>query len=91
MGYLAGEREVDLVVNRDLPEQLINVAYSVSQPQTWDRESAALEEAGARFPQAARVLVAHEHTKRKLPAGIQVTDAWRYLLRGVQDSVASLL
>ena len=80
LGYLAGDREIDLVVNRERPEQLINVAYSVSQPQTWAREIAALEEAGARFPQAVRVLVAHERTTRKPPAGIQVTDAWRYLL-----------
>jgi hypothetical protein len=26
------------------------------------------------------MLVAHEHTTRKPPAGIQVMDAWRYLL-----------
>jgi len=80
LGYLAGGREVDLVVNREHPEQLINVAYSVSQAQTWEREIAALAEAGARFPQAARVLVAHEHTQRRPPAGIQVTGAWRHLL-----------
>ncbi len=80
LGYLAGDREVDLVVNREHPEQLINVAYSVSQSQAWEREIAALEDAGARFPQAARVLVAHEHTKRKPSAGIQMIDAWRYLL-----------
>jgi predicted AAA+ superfamily ATPase len=80
LGYLAGDREIDLVVNRERPEQLINVAYSVSQSQTWAREIAALEEAGARFPQAVRVLVAHERTTRKPPAGIQVTDAWRYFL-----------
>lgn len=80
LGYLAGDREIDLVVNRERPEQLINVAYSVSQLQTWAREIAALEEAGARFPRAARVLVAHERATRKPPAGIQVIDAWRYLL-----------
>lgn len=79
LGYLAGDREVDLVVNRERPEQLINVAYSVSQSQTWEREIAALEEAGARFPRVERVLVAHEHTTRKPPTGIQVNDAWRYL------------
>jgi predicted AAA+ superfamily ATPase len=79
LGYLAGDREVDLVVNREHPEQLINVAYSVSRAQTWEREIAALEEGAARFPRATRVLVAHEHTTRKPPAGIQLTDAWRYL------------
>jgi len=80
LGYLAGEREVDLVVNRDRPEQLINVAYSVTAPRTWAREIAALEQGAARFPQAKRLLVAHEHPTRKPPAGIQVMDAWRYLL-----------
>jgi len=80
LGYLAGDREVDLVVNREHPEQLINVAYSVSQARTWEREIAALEEGAARFPRAERVLVAHERTSRKPPAGVEVVDAWRYLL-----------
>jgi hypothetical protein len=80
LGYLAGEREVDLVVNRDRPEQLINVAYSVTAPRTWAREIAALEQGATRFPKAKRLLVAHEHAARKPPAGIQVMDAWRYLL-----------
>ncbi|MCX6538590.1 MAG: ATP-binding protein [Acidobacteria bacterium] len=80
LGYLAGDREVDLVVNRDRPEHLINVACSVSASQTWGREIAALEAAAVRFPRAKRVLVTHEHTTRKPPAGIQMTDAWRYLL-----------
>ena len=80
LGYLAGDREVDLVVNREHPEQLINVAYSVSQARTWEREIAALEEGVARFPRAERVLVAHERTSRKPPAGVEVVDAWRYLL-----------
>jgi hypothetical protein len=80
LGYLAGEREVDVVVNRDRPEQLINVAYSVTAPRTWAREIAALEQGAARFPQAKRLLVAHEHATRKPPAGIQVMDAWRYFL-----------
>lgn len=82
LGYLAGagDREVDLVVNREHPEQLINVAYSVSRAQTWEREIAALEKGAARFPRAPRTLVAHEHTARKPPAGIEVVDAWRYLL-----------
>jgi len=67
-------------VNRDHPEQLINVAHSVTAPRTWAREIAALEQGAARFPRAKRLLVAHEHAARTPPAGIQVTDAWRYLL-----------
>jgi hypothetical protein len=46
LGYLAGERELDLVVNREHPPQLINVAYSVSKPSTWERERTALEKPG---------------------------------------------
>ena len=60
------------------PASLINVH---KKPSTWERERAALEEAGAEFPRATRVLVAHEHTPRKAPAGIQMIDAWRYLLK----------
>ena len=40
LAYLGGEREVDLVLNRDRPEQLINVAYSVTDATTWNREIA---------------------------------------------------
>jgi predicted AAA+ superfamily ATPase len=71
LGYLAGEREVDLVVNRSRPEHLVNVAYSVSAAATW---------AAGRFPRASRTLVAHEHARRAAPAGVEVVDAWRYLL-----------
>jgi len=82
LGYLAGDRdgEVDLVVNRDRPEHLINVAYSVSASRTWAREIAGLEEAAERFPRSKRVLVAHDIGSRKPPAGVQITEAWRYLL-----------
>jgi predicted AAA+ superfamily ATPase len=55
-------------------------AYSVTAPRTWAREIAALEQGATRFPKAKRLLVAHEHATRKPPAGIQVMDAWRYLL-----------
>ena len=80
LGYLSRDGEIDLVVNRERPEHLINVAYSVTQSTTWEREIRALEAAAVRFPRASRVLVAHEHTSRKAPAGIHVVDAWRYLL-----------
>jgi hypothetical protein len=63
---------------------LINVAYSVSKPSTWEREIAALEDGGTKFPQAAGVLVAHEHTPRRAPAGIEMIDAWRHLLRSLE-------
>ena len=86
LGYLAGDREVDLVVNPERPERLINVAYSVTRAQTWAREISALEAGSARFPGAERVLVAHERPRRAPPPGVRVEDAWRYLLGEAQDS-----
>ena len=56
------------------------MAYSVSASQMWTREIAALEEAAARFPRAKRVLVVHDVGSRSPPSGVQVIDAWRYLL-----------
>ena len=85
LGYVAGDGEVDLVVNRERAEHLINVAYSVTQSSTWEREVSALEAAARRFPGANRVLVAHEHATRKPRAGIRVEDAWRYLLELPDD------
>jgi hypothetical protein len=80
LGYLAGEREVDLVVQRDRPEWLINVTYSATSATTWTREVEGLERGGMRFPEARRVLVTHERGAHRAPAGIEVVDAWRYLL-----------
>lgn len=80
LGYLAADREIDLVVNRERPETLVNVTYSLSQQQTWEREMRALESAAERFPTAKRVLVTHERTRREPPTGIEVEEAWRYLL-----------
>lgn len=80
LGYLGGEREVDLVVNRARPEHLVNVAYSTSSRETWERELAGLEWAAKRFPGVPRTLVVHERGSHKVPAGIEVIAAWRYLL-----------
>lgn len=80
LAYLGGMHEIDLVVNPSRPEQVINVAYSVSRAETWSREIAALESGGLKFPRASRVLVAHERGNRKPPRGIRVHDAWKYLL-----------
>lgn len=88
LAYVGGEREIDLVVNRDRPEQLINVCWSVARAETWEREIGALEWAAARYPRVPRVLVTHAHSTRKAPSGIQVTEAWRYLL-GAADRNAT--
>jgi predicted AAA+ superfamily ATPase len=80
LAYLGGEHEVDLVVNRDRPEQLVNVAYTVARAETWRREIAALEWAAAQHPGVPRTLVAHELGPRSPPAGIRALPAWQYLL-----------
>jgi len=88
LGYLAGEREVDLVVNSNNPEVLVNVALSVRHPQTWGREVSALQWAGERAPKAARLLVVHEQSSRRPPAGIEMVEAWRYLLGDTRGTTA---
>ena len=80
LAYLGGEREIDLVVNAENPEALINVTLSVEQTSTWEREIAALEWATGKAPKAKRVLVVHDAAEREPPAGIEMIDAWRYLL-----------
>jgi uncharacterized protein len=80
LAYLDAEREIDLVVNGEDPQALINVSLSVSRAETWERETAALEATRERFPKAARLLVVHESTTREPPPGVEVVEAWRYLL-----------
>ena len=80
LSYLGGAHEVDLVVNSERPELLINVALSVADSRTWTREIAGLESATQLAPKAARVLIVQEGSTRKPPKGIEVIEAWRYLL-----------
>jgi uncharacterized protein len=80
LGYRGGAREIDLVVGIDRTELLINVSHSVTQAQTWEREIAALEWAAVKAPEAQLLLVVHERAERNPPGGIQLVDAWRYLL-----------
>ncbi len=80
LGYLTGEREIDLVVDSESPEILINVALSVTRPEAWEREIAALQWASAMAPRARKLLVVHETPTQAPPAGIELVEAWRYLL-----------
>jgi hypothetical protein len=75
----AGKREIDLGVNPERPQAVINVAFSVSWPQTLEREIGPLEAAAPRAPDAERILVVHERPQRTPPVGIQMLYAWRYL------------
>ncbi|MFL6603423.1 MAG: hypothetical protein ACJ8R9_19135 [Steroidobacteraceae bacterium] len=38
LGYLGGERKIDLVVNLEQPELLVNVAAHIDRPEVYDRE-----------------------------------------------------
>jgi predicted AAA+ superfamily ATPase len=80
LGYLAGEREVDLVLNLDTPELLVNSCLSLASNATWQRETAALQSRGRQFPDAECLLVAHDTAGRKPSANIKLVEAWRYLL-----------
>lgn len=52
-------------------------AWSLDDDDTWRRETDALLAAGA---PARRLLVARETASRTPPPGIQLVEAWRYLL-----------
>ena len=80
LGYLGGEREVDLVVNPEQPELLVNVAANIDRPEVYEREIGGLEWAAGRMPRAKRMLVVQEIPARNMPKGIEVIEAWRYLL-----------
>jgi predicted AAA+ superfamily ATPase len=83
LGYLGGEREIDLVVNPERPELLVNVALSVGRSDTYEREIAGLEWAAVRMPGARRILIVQETPAREVPKGMEVIEAWRYLLDSV--------
>jgi predicted AAA+ superfamily ATPase len=80
LGYLGGEREIDLVVNPEQPELLVNFAAHVDRPEVYEREIGGLEWAAGRMPRAKRILVVQEIPARDMPKGIEVIEAWRYLL-----------
>jgi predicted AAA+ superfamily ATPase len=80
LGYLAGDGAIDLVVNIERPEALINVALSVVQQAAWEREVSALASRAIKTSKVARTLVVHTAPAREPPTGIDVVEAWRYLL-----------
>ena len=83
LGYLGGDREIDLVVNPERPELLINVALSAARSETFEREIAGLQWAAARMPRAKPILVIQEPPERDVPEEIEVIEAWRHLLGDV--------
>ena len=80
-----GGLEVDFISRGfDGRERLIQVAADVSDPRTWQREVAALQEAKAARPQAELLLLCEEVPDRgmEIPEGIHVEPVWRWLLGG---------
>jgi hypothetical protein len=59
---------------------LVNVAAHVDRPEVYEREIGGLEWAAGRMPRAERILVVQEIPARDMPKGIDVIEAWRYLL-----------
>ena len=57
-----------------------NVAAHIDRPEVYEREIGGLEWAAARMPRAKRILVVQETPARDMPKGIEVIEAWRYLL-----------
>ncbi len=82
LAYVGLEREIDLVLGSERPQALINVVLSLTKDASWQREIDALQWAGQRMPGARRMLVTHERGGRAAPEGIQIVDAWQYLLGG---------
>jgi predicted AAA+ superfamily ATPase len=80
LAYLGGDHEIDLVVNAEKPESFINIAFSLSRSDTWEREIAGLERLAQKAGDASRVLVTLEQSERRGPAGVEIVEAWRYLL-----------
>jgi predicted AAA+ superfamily ATPase len=80
LASLGGEREIGLVVNPEHPELLVNVAAHVDRPEVYEREIGGLQWGAARMPRAKRTLVVQEIPAQNVPKGMDVIEAWRYLL-----------
>ena len=80
LGYIGGDREIDLVVNPERPELLINVALNAARSETFEREIVGLQWAAARMPRAKSILVIQEPPEHEVTGGIEVIEAWRHLL-----------
>jgi len=77
LGYVSGRGEIDLVVGISGAEEWVNTTWSLSDDETWQRETSALQASGA---PPLRSLVVRETAGRRAPAGIRIIEAWRYLL-----------
>jgi predicted AAA+ superfamily ATPase len=73
--YAANGREIDLVVPAPAPARYVNVVWSLTDPDTRERELSAMAFGAERYPDGEGRLVAHE------TAGVpECCPAYRYLL-----------
>jgi predicted AAA+ superfamily ATPase len=78
--YYANAHEVDLYCPGPDGARFVNVAWSLSDLSSHQRELAAMEFGAARYPEAEGVLVAHEIGNAPSQADeIEAVPAWRYL------------
>lgn len=68
----------------DGSQDLIQVCASVDDPATLDRETRALEDAAAEFPQARRLLLTLESRLPfpDVPSSMEILPAWQWILAG---------
>jgi predicted AAA+ superfamily ATPase len=80
LGFVIKPNEIDLVVSLEHPKKFINVCWSLGSKTTLDRELFPL--INLKVPKAEKILIAHEEANKALaPKGIQIVEAWRYLLQ----------
>jgi hypothetical protein len=77
LAYLEGPHEIDLVVGIEYAEAWVSTAWSVTEEETWRRESAILQRHGG---PSEHILVTRECAGRRAPDGCKIVEAWRYLL-----------
>ena len=81
--YLKGKQEVDFYIHSMAPEQLINVALSIADKKTYEREVSGLFEAMINYKIPKSTLVIGEgqaNTLVKDDYQIDIIPAWKWLL-----------
>lgn len=83
-----GGFEVDFLARHaDGSEELIQVAASVDDPATLERELRALQDASGRYPRAGQVLLTQESRLPfpSVPVPIRILPAWQWMLAGASE------
>jgi predicted AAA+ superfamily ATPase len=86
--YLKGIQEVDFCFFSDGVLQLINVAYSISEKDTYDREINSLQEAMNRLTIFESTLIIGNGNRSNIAINncqINIVPAWQWLLKNGKD------